>query len=91
MSDIENIKERILQVIIRDLELNINKEEIKVATRLNELFGMDSIAIIELVVGIEKEFDIKIPSEWLTLEMFKNVSTIAEHIQTYINAKEKRR
>jgi acyl carrier protein len=88
MPNTENIKKRILQVIIRDLELNIDKDKIEIASRLDELFGMDSIAIVELVVGIEKEFDIKIPSEYLTVEMFQNVSTIAEHIQTFIDAKD---
>jgi acyl carrier protein len=56
--------------------------------RLDELFGMDSIAIIELVVGIEKEFDIRIPPEYLTVEMFRNLNTIAEHIHTLIHGKE---
>ena len=90
MPNTENIRKRILQVIIHDLELNIDKDKIESASRLDELFGMDSIAIVELVVGIEKEFDIKIPSEYLSVEMLQNVSTIAEHIQTFIAGKENR-
>jgi acyl carrier protein len=90
MPNTENIKKRILQVIIHDLELNIDKDKIESASRLDELFGMDSIAIVELVVGIEREFDIKIPSEYLSVEMLQNVSTIAEHIQTFIAGKENR-
>lgn len=88
MSNTKNIENRILQVIIRDLELNINKDGIQIASRLDELFGMDSIAIVELVVGIEKEFDIKIPDEYLTVDMFQNLNVIAEHIHTLIHAKE---
>jgi len=88
MSDTETLKKRIMQVIIRDLELNINQDEIQGASRLDELFGMDSIAIVELAVGIEKEFDITIPAEYLTVEMFQNLGTIAEHIHTLICAEE---
>lgn len=85
MSDTKNIENRILQVIIRDLALNISQDELQSATRLDELFGMDSIAIVELAVGIEKEFDIKIPPEYLTVEMFQNLNTIAEHIYILID------
>jgi len=88
MSDIENIRDRILQVIIRDLELNISKDEMLSANNLNELFGIDSIAIIELVVGIEKEFDIKIPDEYLSVEIFQNINTIAEHIRFFVYGKD---
>jgi acyl carrier protein len=91
MSNIENLKNRISQVIIRDLELNISQDEIQSASRLDELFGMDSIAIVELVVGVEKEFDIKIPPEYLTVEMFQNLSTLAEHIYTLIHGKENKK
>jgi acyl carrier protein len=88
MSDIENIRDRILQVIIRDLELNISKDKLLSANNLNELFGMDSIAIIELVVGIEKEFDIKIPDEYLSVDIFENINTIAEHILPFVYGKD---
>jgi|WetSurMetagenome_2_1015567.scaffolds.fasta_scaffold34511_3 acyl carrier protein len=88
MSDIEDIKDRIFQVIIRDLELNISKDKLLSANNLNELFGMDSIAIIELVVGLEKEFDIKIPEEYLSVDIFENISTIAEHILPFAYGKD---
>jgi acyl carrier protein len=87
MSDTKNIRDRILQVIIRDLELNISKDELLSANSLNELFGMDSIAIVELAVGIENEFDIKIPSEYLSVEIFQNINTIAEHILAFVYGK----
>ena len=88
MSDIENIKNRIVQVIIRDLELNIGTDELQRADRLDEMFGMDSIAIIDLVVGIEREFDIRIPPDYLTVSSFQNVATIAEHVFLFIHGKE---
>ena len=87
MSNTEDIENRILQVIIRDLELNINKDVIKSSKRLDELFSMDSIAIVELVVGIEKEFNIKIPNEYLSIEIFQSLKTIAEHIRPFIYKK----
>ena len=72
-----DIRARILQVILRELELNIGDDELQRADSLDELFGMDSVAILELVVGIENEFNLTIPPEHLTLTTFKNVDTIA--------------
>jgi len=88
MSSTEDIERRIVQIIIRDLELNINKDDILSAGRLDEMFGLDSIAILELVVGIEKEFNIKISDEYLTLETFQSVKTIAGHIRRLIRDKD---
>jgi len=87
VSSTESIESRILQVILRDLELNINKDKIQSTSRLDELFGMDSIAIVELVVGIEKDFNIKIPDEYLSVEVFQSIKTIAEHIRPFVYAK----
>jgi acyl carrier protein len=89
MSDTQDIENRIVKVIIRDLELNINKDDIQAAMRLDELFGMDSIAIVELVVGIEQEFNIRIPDEYLSVEIFQSIKTIAEHVHRLIQEKEK--
>jgi len=88
MSKTETIEKRILEIIIRDLELNITKDDLQAAGKLDELFGMDSIAILELVVGIENEFKIEIPSEYLTVEIFQSIKSIAEHVRRLMSDKE---
>ena len=88
MSDTEDIENRIVKVIIRDLELTVNNDTFQTAGKLDELFGMDSIAIVELVVGIEKEFNIRIPDEYLSVEIFQSIKTIAEHIHPLISRKD---
>ena len=47
------------------LELNLDSDVIGEGTNLDELFGLDSVAIIEFVLGIEKEFGITIESDKL--------------------------
>ncbi len=78
---IEDIKDRIVEVMIRDLELTLNPDEIHNTGRLDDLFGMDSIAITELIIGIEKEFNIKIPAEDLTVEIFQDFETLTEYVK----------
>ena len=77
---IEDVKNRIVEVMIRDLELTLNPDEVHGTNRLDDLFGMDSIAITELIIGIEKEFSIKIPAEDLTVVIFQDLETLTEYV-----------
>lgn len=42
--------------------------------------GLDSVEILSLVAGIEKEFDIQIDDDDLTADLFKNIGTLAEYV-----------
>jgi len=78
---IEDIKHRIAEVMIRDLELTLNPDEIYNTGRMDDLFGMDSIAVTELIIGIEKEFNITIPAEDLSVEIFQDLETLTEYMK----------
>lgn len=82
---IEDVKDRIVEVMIRDLELALNPDEVYGTSRLDELFGMDSIAITELIIGIEKEFNIRIPAEDLSVEIFQNLETLTEYVKKLLH------
>lgn len=77
----DDVTQRIINVMIRELELSLKPEEIRNAHRLDEVFGMDSIAMTELIIGIEKEFAISIPAEDLSAEIFGDLRTLAEYVQ----------
>ena len=81
----EDIKHRIVEVMIRDLELTLDPNEIYNTGRLDDLFGMDSIAITELVIGIEKEFNIRIPAEDLSVEIFRDLASITDYVKTRLH------
>ena len=51
-----------LQGIIADV-LNVQKEEIKPETTFVDDLGADSLDLMQIVMGIEEEFDIEIDSE----------------------------
>jgi acyl carrier protein len=84
---IEDVKDRIVEVMIRELELTLNPEEVHGTSRLDDLFGMDSIAITELIIGIEKEFTIKIPAEDLSVEIFQDLETLTEYVKKRLHGK----
>jgi acyl carrier protein len=84
---IEDINNRIIEVMIRELELTLTPDQIRNAGRLDDLFGMDSIAITELIIGIEKEFALRIPAEDLSDRLFVNLETLAEYLQMRLRNK----
>lgn len=78
---IDDVKDRIVEIMIRELELTLNPDEFHNTSRLDDLFGMDSIAITELLIGIEQQFNIKIPAEDLSVEIFKDLETLTEYVK----------
>ena len=46
-------------------QLNVQESEIKENTKLKEDLGADSLDLFELVMALEEEFGVEIPSEYL--------------------------
>lgn len=44
--------------------------------------GLDSIEVMGLALGIEREFGIQIPDEDLTVELFRNLGTLIDYVLT---------
>lgn len=70
--------EKVKNLISENLE--INTDAVTEDTSFKEDLGIDSLDLFELVMAMEEEFDIEIPSEDL-----ENISTVGEVI-TYIEA-----
>lgn len=79
------------------LEINIIKEILKgifvkegvILSEITEdeelsLLGLNSISAIELVVSLEKEFDITIEIEDLSMENYSTVSNIKKLLSKYL-------
>ena len=60
-------------------ELGIEKEEIKLDSRLAEDLGADSLDAVELIMALEEEFDIEVDAEAAT--KIKKVSDIVEFLE----------
>ena len=64
----EEVMSRLKEIVVD--RLNVEEEQIKPEASFVEDLGADSLDIVELIMGIEEEFDIEIPDD------------AAEHIQT---------
>lgn len=57
--------------------INVDEEEIKPESKLNDDLGIDSLAAVELALELENEFDIRIEDEELAkLETVQDVMDI---------------
>lgn len=76
------IEEKIKQILISQFEikLSILVESSSTTPLLGRGIGLDSIEALALVAAIEKEFDIEIGDGDLTLDLVKNIGTLAEYV-----------
>ena len=71
-----------LQGIIAEV-LNVDAEDITMATTFVDDLGADSLDIFQMIMGIEEEFDIEIPQE--AAENFVTVGDAVEQIKSALN------
>lgn len=88
MSTPKPTEERLTEIIRRDLKLG---PEIELSAD-TVLFGgeldLDSLDALLLVQSIEKDFDIKIPTEAMGLEVFATMSTLTAFIQQQLETRQ---
>ncbi|MCI6420665.1 MAG: acyl carrier protein [Firmicutes bacterium] len=70
-----------LQKIIAEV-LNVDAQEVTMDTTFVEDLGADSLDIFQIIMGIEEEFDIEMPSE--EVEQIVSVGDAVEEIKKLI-------
>jgi acyl carrier protein len=83
MEDATALKERIKTMMVENLMLQVTAGEI---TDDMPLFGpgglgLDSVDALQLVVGLDKNFGVKIPDPAAAKEVLQSVNTIADAVQ----------
>ena len=74
-----------LKEIVMD-RLNAEEEQIKPEASFVEDLGADSLDIVELIMGIEEEFDIEIPDE--DAEKLTTVEEAMTYVKTKLGAED---
>ncbi|MBO5153949.1 MAG: acyl carrier protein [Lachnospiraceae bacterium] len=75
--ELEKLKKIIVEV------LNVDEEEISEDTTFIDDLGADSLDIFQIIMGIEEEFDIEIPTE--EAEKISTVGDAVEQIKNALN------
>ena len=74
-----------LKDIVTD-RLNVEEEQIKSEASFVEDLGADSLDIVELIMGIEEEFDIEIPDE--DAEKLTTVGSAMNYVKNKLGVEE---
>ncbi len=80
MSD---IKARVTKIIIE--KLGVEESEVTMEASFTNDLGADSLDTVELIMEMEKEFDIAIPDE--EAENIQTVAQCVEHLEKAVAAK----
>ena len=88
--DVQEIKDQLKPIIIHSLRIDdISPEEMEDDTRLLEGdLEIDSVDILQLIIDIEKKFNIKLVSGRFDRSAWLTVSTLAEAICSKIREEE---
>ncbi len=79
----EKTVEKIKEILTTRLKLGMNSDQIGESTPLfgPDGLGLDSIDVLELVVGIKKEFGVEILDRETAEKIFTTVGAIAEYVE----------
>lgn len=78
----EDLARRVKELIVRRLKLEIAPETIENGAALfGEGLGLDSIDALELVLGLEQEFGIKVEDEEVGVKAFASVDALVDFIE----------
>ena len=80
------VEAKIKRILISKLEVSpdILSTSNSSTPLLGRGIGLDSMETLALVAGIEKEFDIEIGDEDLTVDLFKTMGALAEYVSQKI-------
>lgn len=83
MEDVTTLKERIKAMMVENLMLQVTANEISDDMPLFGPggLGLDSVDALQLVVGLDKNFGLKIPDPAAAKEILQSVNTIADAVQ----------
>ena len=78
----ENLRDAIKTMMVESLMLKVTKEEIHDELPLfgPEGLGLDSIDALELVVGLEKRFGVKVPDSEAAKKALATVNSLHDYV-----------
>ena len=80
----EEVQAKLKEIVID--RLNAEEDQIKPEASFVEDLGADSLDIVELIMGIEEEFDIEIPDE--DAEKLTTVEEAMTYVKTKLGAED---
>ena len=81
-----NIEDRVKKVLLGMVKRRVNPEELDRETPIiGKGLGLDSVGVFNLVVNLEKEFDIFFEGSEIGIEIFENLGSLVNYINDKIH------
>jgi|RhiMethySRZTD1v2_1073278.scaffolds.fasta_scaffold218908_2 acyl carrier protein len=88
-ASLTDIEHRLSRVLLERLGDRVTAEEIQSDVPLvKDGLGLDSVALLEFVVGIEEEFDLMLDDSAVTIEHFRTLGSLAAYLHEQISVPE---
>ena len=78
---------RIKRVFVDSLHWDVRDEELPYEQMLEEAAVLDSVAVLEFVTAVEKEFGITLETELLEFDFLRDLSVLALYIEQRMEAR----
>ena len=82
-----DVMARIRRVFVESLHLNVRDDQVEYQQMLEEVASLDSIALLEFVTAVEKEFGIKMEPELLDFDFLRDLPALASYIEQRVEAR----
>ncbi len=80
------LAKRIKEILVERLFLDVDPASLDSAQSLTESYGVDSVRLFDMVVGLEEDFSVSFEDEELTIENFDTVAAIAGRVREKLDA-----
>jgi acyl carrier protein len=88
-ASLTDIEHRLSKVLLERLGDRVTAEEIQSDVPLvKDGLGLDSVALLEFVVGLEEEFDLMLDDSAVTIEHFRTLGSLAAYLHEQISVPE---
>ena len=77
--------ERIRRVFANSLHLNCGEKGLTYEEMLDEAVSLDSIAVLDFLTALEKEFGVELDPAVLEFEFLRDIAGLASYIEDRIN------
>ena len=88
MKDTQTLRQEIKQLMVENLMLQVTADEIGDDQPLfgPGSLGLDSVDALQIVVGVDKYYRLKIPDPETARAVLQSVATIADAVQCHLEA-----
>ena len=77
----ERVEDRLKHMIVERLFMKIAPGDIADDKSLVDVYGIDSVSLLELVVGIEEEFGVVVEDTDFSVEHFETVAALSAFVR----------